>query len=244
MIAIRRASFFSRGAIAFGAILGLQCAAGSSLPVTPEVLDGGSPGWAVPDESLETQRLFRVRYEGQEGRGGMKLVLKLASETWFQVSTSDALGRPLWSLQAREGESLLIDHRGRQFCSGEQVRLPDPVLEAMPWESLPRVLLGFLPTMPDTIVQSSAEAIEFQSFDGRRWTARLDSGRPLSWVLWEADRPVLWWSRQADGGLLSHRQGIQIKWREVVGERLRAPLEDLQVPTGYQPSICDASHLP
>ena len=244
MTGFHRYSWLTRGAIAFVAILGIQCAAGSSGPRILPDPDGASPRFEMPGESLETQRLFRVRYEGQEGRGGMKLVLKLASESSFQVSTTDSIGRPLWSLQASDGETLLIDHRGRQFCAGEDVRLPDPVLEAMPWPSLPRVLLGFLPTMPQTIARSSAEEIEYQSLDGRRWTARLDSGRPLSWVLWEGERPVLWWSRQGAGGMLSHRQGIQIRWREVVSEPLRGPLVDLQVPSGYQPAVCDASHLP
>ena len=174
----------------------------------------------------------------------MKLVLKLVSESRFQVSTVDALGRPLWSLQAIEAETLMIDHRGKEFCAGEDLRLPDPVLAAMPWPSLPRVLLGYLPTVPTTISQSSSEELDFRSADGRRWTVRLGAGRPSSWVLWDEDRPVLWWRRQGDGGMLSHRQGIQIKWREIVNEPLRAPLTDLEIPAGYRAGECDASHLP
>lgn len=174
----------------------------------------------------------------------MKLVLKLSSESRFQVSTTDALGRPMWSLQASEVETLLIDHRGKEFCRAKDILLPDPVLEAMPWRSLPRVLLGYLPTEPETIDHSSAEEIDFRGRDGRRWTSRLDAGRPTSWVLWEESRPALWWSRQGEGGVLSHRQGIQIRWREIVNEALQSPLVDLQVPSGYESLECHTRDLP
>lgn len=174
----------------------------------------------------------------------MKLVLKLASEARFQVSTTDALGRPLWSLQTNEVETLLIDHRGKEFCRGPDIRLPDPVLEAIPWRALPRVLLGYLPTEPVKIEDSSASEIDFRDRDGRRWTSRLDFGRPTSWVLWEESRPALWWSRLGDGGVLSHRQGIQITWREVVDESLQTPLVELQIPTGYGQSECHSHDLP
>jgi len=174
----------------------------------------------------------------------MKLILKLSSESRFQVSTTDALGRPLWSLQASEVESLLIDHRGQEFCRAKEIRLPDPVLEAMPWRALPRVLLGYLPTEPETIVKRSSLEIDFRGRDGQRWTSRLDAGRPMSWVLWEESRPALWWSRQGDGGVLSHRQGIQIRWRQIVNEPLKSPLVDLQIPSGYGPSECHTRDLP
>jgi hypothetical protein len=174
----------------------------------------------------------------------MKLILKLSSEDRFQVTTTDSLGRPLWSLQASGTETLLIDHRGKEFCKASDLRLPDPVLAAMPWQSLPRVLLGYLPTEPESIESSSAEEIDFRGSDGRRWTSRLDGGRPTTWILWEESRPALWWARQGEGGVLSHRQGIQVRWREIVNEPLKSPLVDLQIPSGYAPTECHARDLP
>ncbi|MGB5295696.1 MAG: hypothetical protein WBP34_12140, partial [Thermoanaerobaculia bacterium] len=73
---------------------------------------------------------------------------------------------------------------------------------------------------------------------------RLDAGRPTSWVLWEESRPALWWSRQGEVGVLSHRQGIQIRWREIVNEPLQSPLVDLQVPSGYESLECHTRDLP
>lgn len=233
--------------VVLAALLAVQCAGRSSAPkLLPESdgSDGTANVWALPAGALDTQRLYRVRYEGQEGQGGMKLILKLSSASRFQVLTSDALGRPLWSLEAKEEETLLVDHRAKEFCRAKDIHLPDPVLEAMPWRSLPRVLLGYLPTDPETIHRSSAEEIDFRGSDGRRWTSRLEAGRPKSWVLWEDSRPALWWSRRGEGGMVSHRQGIQIRWREIVAEPLQSPVLDLQIPSGYGPSECHARDLP
>jgi len=250
MFFLRSASFANSGSVrhlglvVFMAILGLQCV---GRPSAPKVQPGPrtvARGWNLPDESLRTQRLFRVRYEGPEGRGGMKLVLKLTAETNFQMLTSDALGRPLWSLQTSDSETLLIDHRGKEFCVSEEIRLPEAVFQVMPWRSLPRVLLGYLPIELEVEEWSSGGEIEFRGNDGRRWTARLEEGRPMSWILWEGDRPLLWWSRQGQGGVLSHRQGVQYRWREIVSEPLPSPLGDLQIPTGYRALDCHASNLP
>jgi len=232
------------GLTALAAVFGLHCATTVPGPKTEAEPGESDSAWTVPAEALGTQRLFRVRYEGQDGRGGMKLVLRLSSESTFEVLTSDALGRPLWSLQTSEMETLLIDHRARVFCRASEVRLPDPVLAAMPWQSLPRVLLGYLPTKPARIERRTTDEIDFRGEDGRRWTSRLATGQPSSWVLWEEDRPVLWWSRQGEGGMVSHRQGIQIKWREIVSEPLLDPVAELQIPSGYQVSECNANDLP
>lgn len=244
MTRANRGSFSYWGLVVLAAALEVQCAGGSAKPKIQPDAGGAARAWALPTEALETQRLFRVRYEGQEGRAGMKLVLKLVSETRFQVLTSDSLGRPLWSLQTNGGETRLVDHRSKEFCSAEELRLPDPVLESMPLQSLPRVLLGYLPSEPATIEKISHEEMDFRSADGRRWTSRLEAGRSISWVLWEKGRPVLWWSGKGGVGTLSHRQGIQIRWREIVSEPLQLPLGDLQVPNGYRPSECDARNLP
>ena len=92
-------------------------------------------------------------------------------------------------------------------------------------------------------MQSTVGEISFSGTDGRRWTAKLDSGRPRSWILWQGDRPILWWSRQNVGGVLSHRQGTQFRWRELVREPMDSPLSGLEVPSGYQPVECHERDL-
>ena len=244
MAAADRGTLLYLSSVALAAVLGLQCATGSPGPRVRPGFGEATVGWSLPAEALGTQRLFRVHYEGQGGRGGMKLVLRLHSESEFQVSTTDALGRSLWSLQTGEMATILIDHRRREYCEARDFRLPDPVLEEMPWPSLPRVLLGFFPAEPEMIESSSEHEVDYRGSDGRRWTGRLEGGRASSWVLWDDSRPVLWWRRQGDGGLLSHREGIQIRWREIVNEPLQSPFVDLQIPAGYRPSECRAVDLP
>lgn len=232
------------GALIFLAGLEMQCAARFSGPEVTSIPVPADRGWTLPTDVLSTQRLFRVRYEDQDGRVGMKLILKLSSETDFQVLTNDALGRPLWSLQTGGSQTLMIDHRGKVYCLTEEIHLPEAVLQVLPWQSLPRVLLGYLPAVPEMVEQSSSGELRFRDADDRRWTARIDDGRPESWVLWGDDRPLLWWSRQGTGGVLSHARGVQFRWREIVREPMEHPPADLQIPVGYRPSDCHASDLP
>ena len=220
------------------ALLEVQCASRSSTPTTRSAAEALPETWALPRAAVGSQYLFRVRYEDRGGRSGMKLVLKLVSETDFQVTTTDGLGRPLWSLETTESETLLIDHRQRQYCVAGEIRLPETALEAMPWRSLPRLLLGHLPMVPDSAVPGASAEISFEGQNGRRWTAKLDAGSPESWILWEGEQPILWWSRQDEGGVLSHRQGVQFRWRELVREPLDSPPSELQIPPGYRSVDC------
>ncbi len=134
---------------------------------------------------------------------------------------------------------LIVDHRARTFCSTrERPRIPEVILATLPPEVLPRVLRGALPVEPPGGV-GGAEELDFTDGDGNRWTATLDGGEVASWTLWENAAPAVWWSRQPRGGILSHRDGAQFRWRLTVAEPLADPDLTLEVPAGYLPADCD-----
>ena len=85
--------------------------------------------------------------------------------------------------------------------------------------------------------------LEFRSGDGRRWTARYESGVLATWILWREERPLVWWKQEADGGVLSHRDGAQALWKRVALERDVGPLGRLQIPTDYGQTRCDGDDV-
>lgn len=198
-------------------------------------------GVEIDADELETQRLFRVRYQGPGGSGGLKLVLRLASADRFSLAAADTLGRPVWSLGASEDETLIVDHRRKESCRTDaDVRVPEAALAPLPIGMLPLVLLGRLP-----VAAGEADGtINLRDPQGRRWTARMDRGRPLAWTLWQSGEPALWWLAQPGGGVLSHRNGSQFRWRERVVEPLEAGHETLEPPAEYPQVDCDEWGLP
>ncbi len=199
------------------------------------------PGVGLAEDEANTQRLFRVRYQGPEGAGGLRLVLRLAAADRFSLAASDTLGRPVWSLGFAEERTLVVDHRRREVCAtGADVRVPEAALAPLPIDMLPIVLLGRLPVA----AAETDGAVDLLDRQERRWTARMAEGRPLSWTLWSAGEPSLWWLAQPDGGVLSHRGGSQFRWRQSVVEPLGAGLETLEPPDGYPEVDCDDWNLP
>ncbi len=171
-------------------------------------------------------------------------MLRLAAADRFQLAASDPFGRALWSFRLAEGEVLIVDHREKTFCATrESPRIPEVILATLPPAVLPRVLLGELPVeLPAGA--AGGEALDFTDAGGSRWTATLDGGEVASWTLWENAAPTLWWSRQPRGGILSHRDGAQFRWRLTVAEPLADPEPALEVPTDYLPVECDEWDLP
>ncbi len=195
---------------------------------------------AVPSPASESgQSLFRVRYQGPRGEGSLRLVLRLAAADRFQLSASDPFGRALWSFRLGGDRVLVVDHRAETFCSTSQsLRIPEVILATLPPAVLPRVLLGKLPVEPPGGASDSRD-LDFTDRDGNRWTATLEEGAAASWTLWENAEPKLWWIRQPKGGILSHRDGAQFRWRLTVTEPLADPELDLDIPDGYLPGACD-----
>ncbi len=196
----------------------------------------------LPDSEVETQRLFRVHYAGPEGDGSLRMVLRLEAADRFQITAADTLGRTVWSLQADVDGLLSLDHRAQTFCRAPaDLRLPETALAPLPVASLPSVLLGFLPMPPDTSASTLPDRLDYRDAGGRRWTAGSEDGNLAAWTLWQDGVPILWWSRQPRGGILSHRQGVQFRWREVVREPLVERVEGLLIPDDFQQESCGGS---
>jgi hypothetical protein len=211
-----------------------------------------------------------VTVTGAEGQGSLKLTLRLAAPRRYQAQAADPLGRAVWSLDVEGGKGLWLDHRARLFCRLESAFdlaafLP---LGPLSLDALPPLLLGRLPVAPadpaGVAIQppagtpagsgpgaGGAEAgvglggpvqLAYSDAAGRRWTAVLRDGRPISWGLWRdsAAGPVLSWLDSGGGWavLSDRRKGVHVRWRQTVREELRSPLVPLAPPADYRPGRC------
>jgi hypothetical protein len=233
---------------------------GPAVPSSPSAGAGAGPAnglaaWVVPAEAYGTQTLYRVMVTGAEGQGSLKLTLRLAAQRRYQAQAADPLGRALWSLDVEDGRGLWLDHRARLYCrldgAFDIASLP---LGPLPLEALPPLLLGRLPVAPadpaavtlqplagDPPGSGVAAQIAYTDPAGRRWTAVLRDGQPLSWGLRQdgAAGPILTWLDSGGWAVLSdRRKGVQVRWRQTLREELRAPLAALSPPADYRPGRC------
>ncbi|MGH9464317.1 MAG: hypothetical protein ACRD0X_01640 [Thermoanaerobaculia bacterium] len=227
-----------------GLLVGLLVVACAHAPTRGAGRAGAGVEWVLPDRLVGTQHLFRVTVSGPRASGSGRLALVLATLDRYQLRTTDALGRALWSFELVPAGWLLVDPRSERYCRGSAgPALPEIDLGVLPPAALPAVLLGFLPAAPATIDASSA-TLDWLDASGRRWTARRDGARAVAWTRWQDGRPLAWWTRVEDGGILSHRNGVQVRWREVAGEPLPGPVAALSPPVGYREASCDELDLP
>jgi hypothetical protein len=224
-------------------ILGAGCAHQGIVPSAQSkapALDG------APEAGLQT--LFRVRYQGTDGRGRIKITTRVAGREHFQLAAADSFGRQHWSLEYRPGRTLFLDHRERRVClfTGDVV-LPAIALAELPVSLLPRVLAGELPVrLPAGIVAvPGGAAVHWPGEGTREWSVALDSeGRVARWTLWVDGEPLLWFRAERNGGMLSHRRGAQVVWSRVTQEPLAQELTPLVTPSGYARGSCDDPDLP
>jgi hypothetical protein len=198
--------------------------------------------WQLPVARLGSQSLFRLRIEGPDGEGSLRLLLRLVSAERYQLLVSDRLGRAVYALDAQAGEGLLIDHQKQRVCAiGNSFELEGVPLDPIPVAAVPALLLGRVPTQPappDPDWPPDGE-VTFTDDRGRPWSVTLAAGEPVAWSLLEAGRPALWWRRTERGFLLSDRvRGVQLSWEESVREPLAGELRPLQVPAGYATEDC------
>ena len=204
------------------------------------------PPWAVPSAAYGTQRLFRLHYEGPEGEGTLRLVLRLESPERYRLVIADRLGRSLFTLDAAASGGLLLDHRRGLACPLEAgIRLEGLPVEPLPFQALPAVLLGRVPAVPvrGRARASAGGTVEYRDAAGRRWSARVgEGGEVRSWTLWQAGEPALWWRSEAGQAFLSdRRRGAQASWREVGREPLAEPLPPPAVPEGFAAGECSGT---
>ncbi len=219
--------------------LSLSCGGGLAPPVAPgPPAATGAAG--LPEGAVGQQSLFRATYEGPEGRGALRLTLRLAAPDHYRLSASDGFGRAIWSLEREAARVVLVDHRRSSWCSlGDSLGMPELSLSEIPLSAIPAVLLGAFPVAG----VAGPEADVVDAF-GRRWTGRWRDGRLTSWTLWRDGEPMVWWQGAGAEGTLSHRQGMQLRWRRTVVEELDPGLEVLEIPADYREGLCDVARLP
>ncbi|HET9766935.1 MAG TPA: hypothetical protein VFS60_08810 [Thermoanaerobaculia bacterium] len=205
-------------------------------------VETGAAPWDLPPGAVPSQRLYQGAYEGPEGGGAFRATLRLAAPDRFRLDASDRLGRQLWTVGVDGGNAWWIDHRAGVWCPDlSQLALPGFGRGPLPATALPALLLGVLPARPAGVATTPAAtdgAVTVTDQAGRRWQATVAGGEVTSWSVAEGDQPVWWWRRQGRGGILSQRNGRQLRWQEAVVEPLRAELPPRTVPADYR-EVCD-----
>ncbi len=224
---------------------------GREAPFAVGPVPGAAP-WEIPGIEWRTQRVVLMRYEGPEGSGTLRLVLRFENPESFHVSASDRLGRRWWDLNVREGSSLVLWVRERTFCRhvGE-LEIPALSLGPVPARAVAALLMRRLPAPPAdaraweeiAVPGRPGRGVEFEFEDrrGRRWTAVTTTAGPNRWTLWRGDRARASWSVDAEGTarLEESETGLELQWgQRRPATELAAPLPTPTVPPGYRPGIC------
>ena len=208
---------------------------------TPLASSGGNPveSSGLQPSDYPTQRLLRIRYQGEDGEVGFRTVLRVSDPEHFQMRAVDLIGRPLWGLQYAHPEIHFINYREKLDCrTVEPVVINEMALEYLPVSELPAVLIGRLPR-PLFATRLGAEE-RFVDDLGRRWSVSRDGPSISGWTLWNEGRPLLWVRRITGGGMLSHREGSQFRWRETLVEPMDEVPPALEPPARTRTVACEA----
>lgn len=234
------------GGALLAAALCMSCATSGTHPVAAPA--GEAPAqaavgaaWDLPAGAVPSQRLYQGSYEGPEGGGAFRATLRLAAADRFRLDAADRLGRPLWTVGVDGSAAWWVDHHVGVWCPDlSRLALPGFGRGPMPATALPALLLGALPVRPAQAAapNQGVNTVEVTDDAGRRWQATIEGGRVNAWSVAEGEQPLWWWRRQGKGGILSQRNGRQLRWQEVVVEPLRGELPPRAVPAEYRES-CD-----
>lgn len=226
------------GAIACGGSLG------SDRPRPPSQDDAAIAGaaalWMLPAGEMETQRLVRLRYDGPRDDGTLYLTLRLESPSRYTLEAhSRLLGKSVFRLLVRDERALYLDLQRSEYCRFDHaIEIAAVPLGPLPFDVLPALLLGLVPTRPDGAGAQLDEdgGWSFRDREGRRWTVVEEGGLPQSWTLWREETPSVWWSREGDMSYLSApEEELQLRWRAGAAEPLATELATPVVPEGFVP---------
>lgn len=222
----RRSLNRSRGVAALLALVAVLAVGGACRSTRPAA--------SVPDLEAPLQALFRIEYDGPRGDGSGKLTLRLWGEEDFLLDLRDPLGRRRWALRSTPRGAWLVESGSDRYC-----RLtPGAVLAVTGWgevplRRLPHVLLGEAP------LNGQRAGVEEATTSAGRWRFGWRSGELVQWGLWRQRRPVVWWRREEDGGVLSSARGEQLRWRERVREPMSVPPAPAAPPAGAEETSCE-----
>ncbi len=219
---------------------------GSPVPVTAP--------WDIPEAEWRTQRIVRMQFEGPEGSGTLRLVLRFEDPESFHISASDRLGRRWWELGVREGNALVLWVRERTFCRyAGDLEIPALSLGPVPARALAALLMRRLPAPPadarvwnETVVPGRSDRsveLDFEDRRGRRWTTETTTAGPARWTLWRDNHARASWSGNVEGmaRLVESDTGLELRWlQRRPATELAEPLPAPSVPSGYRPGVCDA----
>lgn len=208
----------------------------------------GPDPWRLPPGVYPSQRLYRVQYQGPEGKLGFRLTLYLASPRHYRMDAADTLGRRVFSLAVEpDDRAIWIDHRAKLYCltrgASEQTFVP---IAYLPLEALPRLILGRMPARPVGEVLQAEGKISYRDDQGQLWNGLEKDGELAWWSLLRDGEAVAWWRLNGEENIFSDRRGgQQVRWTEQVRETLGEPLASPEVPDTYREGVCgDALERP
>jgi hypothetical protein len=231
--------------IAMAIVLPLVASGCASSRATPRPRAPSATPWVVPREEHDSQRLLRVRLDSKEGRGRFRLLLRLRDPARYQIrATHPLFNRRLWTLDVEGERAVLVDYQQHIVCRYEgEAEIGAIPLGPFPFESLPSLLLGYLPLEPEgTPERSTSGLLSYRDALGRRWAATLDSGAVQRWEL--AGEETVTWEKSDDWFVLqAEEEGLDLRWKETLREALNEPLSPIEVPAEYAEGPCDLGWL-
>ena len=204
--------------------------------------------WIVPPQEHGTQRLFQARLESTQGSGRFRLLLRLRDPQRYQIrATHPLFNRRLWSLDVEGDHAVLVDHHQHTVCRyQDEAEIGAIPMGPFPFESLPALLLGYLPLAPaKDLERPTSGLIAFDDELGRRWTAVLDGGIVRRWEVAGDEIGNVSWERREDWDVLqAPQEELDVRFRETLREELAGGIDELQIPADYDAERgCDLGWL-